>query len=273
VEKGICKIKYNNGELDNGLLCSIQCTDSQLIKFVMINSHNWEKSDNFGKIKLTIKDELKDIIIDESRIKYINEEYGITVIEITDIDNINKDLFFELDDTNIKDIFSIYILYYSEENKKIIKIDGKIKKIYENNNIFEYISDNNPDLKLNPIINKNNNKIIGINKFSKNNNDFNKNKGISIKKIIEEFTLKIKQNNIIKEKDIDLNNGDLITIEYEYDGQEKITLFGERFVENNIDKCTMIINEEEYNIRKKMKTKVFEIYNNKLKIQLKIIKI
>ena len=136
MEKGIYKIEYDKGKIGNGFFCSIPDKNSNIIKALIINTHYLKESDNLGKIKLIIKEQLKEILIDKSRINYINKEYGINIIEIKDIDDINKELFLELDETNINDIQSIYLLYYSEEKKTIVKIDGSINKIYENNYIF-----------------------------------------------------------------------------------------------------------------------------------------
>ena len=240
MEKSICKIEFDTGECGNGFFCSIQFNDSYVIKVLITNNHIWKESNNFEKIKLIINDELKEIIIDKSRLKYINEEYGVNIIEIKDIDDIDKDIFLEIDSSNLNELISIYLLYYSEENKEIVKFYSKIQKIYENN-IFEFDSNNLPDLILSPIINKNNNKIIGINICSRDKDDFNKKKGIFINKIIEEFKIN-KLYKIMNENDINLNNDDdLITIIYEIKGKEKIQLFGSKFVKNNNDKCSIFI--------------------------------
>ena len=90
-----CMISFPN--LNNSLPVFI--TNNHVINDEILNKENM-------KIKIDIKEEenIKEIILNENRIKYTNKEYDITIIEIKEEDNINN--YFELDDIIINDILN-----------------------------------------------------------------------------------------------------------------------------------------------------------------------
>ena len=130
----------------------------------------------------------------KDRMKYINKEYNINIIEIKEEDNI-KD-YIQLDDNcdNVLSYFgkTIYIL----DNKISY---GKIKEIEENNFKYECYLENN--IKGLPIINIKNNKLIGINGTINNNGIFLKNsieEFINIREFNKKFNLNITDINLQK---------------------------------------------------------------------------
>ena len=172
------KILYNNN------LLPLLITNNNIIdKFI---------SKEYNKIIIKNNDENKEIEL-KDRMKYINKEYNISIIEIKKEDKIES--YLELDDNinNNKDNIS-YI------EKTIYILDdmisyGKIKEIKEEKFKYEcYIENNSSCL---PIINKINNKLIGIN--SENN------KGIFIKYQINEFINIIEFNKKFNLDIIDVN--------------------------------------------------------------------
>ena len=138
---------------------------------------------------------------------------------------------------------------------------GIIKDIDEDNYIIRYLYKTSPESSGCPIINLNNNKVIGINK--RGEKEKNCNLGILLKKPLEKFKEEIlnhQSNNNIKE--INKEEDDEITIIYEINKNQKISddilkrakeehgetvsekkIFGEKFVENNKNKCKIKIKE------------------------------
>ena len=60
-----------------------------------------------------------------------------------------------------------------------------------------------------------------------------------------------------------------INIIYDIKQENKIRIFGAKFVENNRNKCKMIIDNKEYEITEEYNIKNYKNNNNKLKIILK----
>ena len=60
-----------------------------------------------------------------------------------------------------------------------------------------------------------------------------------------------------------------INIIYDIKKENKIRIFGSKFVENNRNKCKMIIDNKEYEIIEKYNNKNYKNNNSKLKITLK----
>ena len=186
----ICKIN-NNNIIGTGFFCKIPFKNNLKINVLLtsydIINENYFNFNNQINILLGDYNESKIINIDNNRNIYYNKLYNITIIELKDYDNINN--YLELDDNlfnnNIKSLYekeSIYILYYLNGGKSLVSY-GLINNIngYFINNIC-YI---NPGINGAPILNINNNKVIGI---SFNNN------GIILKYAIEEFINKYQFN-------------------------------------------------------------------------------
>ena len=163
---------------------------------------------------------------------------------------------------------------------KIIKEEKEIKKkIKELKEIINIFNDNIDEIiyKLNKI--KENIKIYyRINEDIINNYKI-KNKNYKILQNIKEMN----NNNIIKEiKEINndnknklekliniynkMNYKNEINIIYKINKEEKIKIFGEKFVENNKDKCKIIYNNKEYELKEELviKNKKESILNIKL---------
>ena len=187
----ICKIN-NNNIIGTGFFCKIPFKNNLKINVLLtsydIINENYFNFNNKINILLGDYNESKIINIDNNRNIYYNKLYNITIIELKDYDNINN--YLELDDNlfnnNIKSLYekeSIYILYYLNGGKSLVSY-GLINNIngYYINNIC-YI---NPGINGAPILNINNNKVIGI--------SLNNNNGIILKYAIEEFINKYQFN-------------------------------------------------------------------------------
>ena len=171
----ICKIKIK-GDLGTGFFCQIPYKN-ETIKVFMTNYHVINENDikENKKINLLLNDEEEHIIIDleiERKI-YSNKDYDITIIELRDEDKI-KD-YLEFDDNLFQDnsekIYnnkSIYILHYPKE-KNVYVSYGLLNNI-DNYNIMHNCCINNYSFG-SPILNLQDNKLIGIHTKGPNNID------------------------------------------------------------------------------------------------------
>ena len=175
MKKAICKIKIEEME-GTGFFCKIPFPDlNKMLRVFITNNHVINKDLLFqesARISIEIKEENEFKYLNlKNRIKYTNEEFDITIIEIKDEDKINS--FLELDESLIKDIImnsnknnefideTIYILQYLEGRLSVsfgildtIYIDKKYK--------FKHKCCTKGGSAGSPILNINNNKVIGF---------------------------------------------------------------------------------------------------------------
>ena len=210
MKKCICKIKLDNKQ-GTGFFCKIPFPDqSKMLTVFITDNHIIDKNQlykNSEKIKIDIKEELeiKEIELN-NRMKYTNEEYDVTIIEIKEEDNIKN--YLKLDDSIINDIENninknrdyinetIYIIQYPE-NKLSVSY-GILNEIYEDKKYnFNHKCSTRGGSSGSPILNINN-KLIGIHK--EGNTNLRNNIGAFLNYPIKEF---IKLNNINKNKKIE----------------------------------------------------------------------
>ena len=264
--KSICKITKK--EKGTGFFCKIPFPDEcQLLKVLITNNHVLGEEDiiDGNIIPISLNNDIinLEIQINNSRKRYTNPIYDITIIEILASDNIAEFLFLDIDNQiYLKDdpnkIFhqnSIYLLHYPSDN--IEYSIGVIKSITldESNNI-QHLCNTEKGSSGSPIMNLNNYKVIGIHKGSKQGQQ-NWNLGTFIKKPIDEFNNIFKPDIILngnkigdelkEHKESNLDN-DFITIKYKVEKNRKIKLLGEDFVANNKYFCKLIINEKEFDL-------------------------
>jgi surface protein len=178
LENNIYEINIGDNNKYMGIFCKIPYLDNSMINILIIN-----KAINIDKIKVLINNKYKEIKMEKRR-KYINKQYDITIIEINEKLKINYMEYEEniLNINNHKSYINktIYTLQFDENMNKYISY-GKIKDLNEN---YYYYKCNNKYSVL-PILDILNNKMIGINIKSDNNNS----KGIFINYIIDEFII------------------------------------------------------------------------------------
>jgi len=243
----ICKIYKNNGEKGTGFFCKIPYPNqSKLLKVLITNNHIINEDDlkNNNIIKYTIKDdeEIREIILDNNKRKiYTSKELDISFIEIKENeDNINE--FLEIDEEIInkkKEYIeiayknkSIYILHYPL-GEDIVVSYGNLDKI--KNEQINHFCNTSKGSSGSPILSLDTLKVIGIHCGSNRDENENCNKGIFIKYPINLFNKKI------------------FTLSYKsypnyFNWNTNFRIFGDKFVENNKDKCIMIINDKEYKL-------------------------
>ena len=310
-ETSICKIYCKDGGHGTGFFCNIQYNYNTILKVFMTNNHVLNEEDiKIGNtIKFSINNEkiFYEIKLDESRKIYTNYNYDITIIELKPNDKLDQISYFDIDNRifqdNLKDIFNneqIYLLHYPKGNKMEYS-NGLIKGINEDNYTIRHLCDSSGGSSGSPIINTINFQVLGIHKGGAQGAK-NYNLGTILKEPIKEFINKeginnninyninkiniknecIKENeNINKENEInegiDTNeDNDEIIIQYKVDKikySKDIRIFGDEFVENNKDKCKIIINGNEFELVTHININKKQLNNNKIfEIKLKGIK-
>ena len=264
MENSVCKI-YGKKLNGTGFFCLIQNIkewNPLSLKVLITNNHILEEDDIKinKKIKMSLNNGNKniEIIIDNSRKTFTSKKYDITIIEIKQNDGIKSNSFLEIDKDiykdNYKEIYrkkSIYLLHYPK-GIEICKSEEVIRNISEDNYTIEHYCDSNNGSSGGPLINLENCKVIGIHKgFNKINLGTILN--IPIKKFYEKLNKNIELNKIdkINNTDVIINNNNYlneITIQYNICDDYRIKLFGGNFVDNNKNKCTIIIDKKEYNL-------------------------
>ena len=274
MEKCVCKI-HINGKNGTGFFAKIPYKNS-FIKVLMTNNHVLDSNDISENkiITFSLNNNIKNIKIDKERKTYTSEPFDTTIIEIKEeLDDLKNVIeYLELDDINFKYIKennkdfsnnhlnnlykdeSLYILNYLG-GKEIVISYGFLRKIEESKIYHKCSTDKGSSGS--PILSLENNRLIGIHYGGSNN--FNFNLGTLIAFPIMEFQIINTNNYSIKKT---LNS---MTIIYKIDNDNraynKLRLFGEEFVKNNKDNCSIIIDgknqglSEHININEKMRKK------------------
>ena len=206
----ICKIKIK-GANGTGFFCTVPFdNNNNKIKVLITNYHvlNDKYCKENKEINLLLNDDNEAVIInlDIERITYFNEEYDITIIELKEIDKIKE--YIELDDNifkNNEQIFyeekSIYVIQYANGKNACVSY-GLLTGMDKYNIIHKCSTDNGSSGS--PILNLENNKVIGIHKHGFIG--FNFNEGTLLKFPLNDFIQKNKNIKDNKQKDINQEN-------------------------------------------------------------------
>ena len=286
--KSTCKIIFDNKVYGTGFFCFIPFPNKLNLLPTLITNNHILKQENIAEgqqIHISLYNLSESIMlnIDKTRKVYTNEKYDITIIEIKQADKIDMNSFLIIDEymyekelNNMQK--SIYILYYtlSQETKYSI---GEISKISDSNCNIEYSCLNLEGVTEGLILNSSNLKVIGMHKGSNFGNKLNL--GYLLKAPIDEFYKNInlgrknEEINMMK-SDLDIDEITIIYKNIKLDNSDDILpnigekfsknkLFGEEFIQNNKNKCKLIINgkEEEftsfYNIRNLQENELLKI--------------
>ena len=183
MKNNLCKIIMDDGSKGTGFFCKINNN-----KLPVLITNNHVINDLNKNVTINYDNKYIDIILKE-RIKYTNEEYDITIIEINEKDEIKN--FLEIDEEIMKEGAnksyineSIYTLQYPKE--KLVSY-GIIKNIMEDKNYnFLHLCSTKNGSSGSPIINLKNKKVIGIHKETTNKNH-NYNIGLFLNYPIKDF--------------------------------------------------------------------------------------
>ena len=262
-EKAIVTIE-NKSTKGLGFLCKLKEENSVNILPVLITT-----TDLIGKNELEVSKKIKFILenttyeldINEERKTYINEDkYKIVIIEIKSEDNLNISKFFDFEQREKLDTGEFIGVIVNNIKEKFLEyFTCKISNINDNGYNMEYTCNNkinNNQLIGNPIINIENNKILGIQK--------NVGSGIILYNPIKEFmegdkkkdelaksiyqslkkTFTLKSTIKIDQAKLDKEIGILYLLP-DKPGITVLKIFGEEFVKNNKDKCKIILYDNE----------------------------
>ena len=217
MENCVCKITFDNSQ-GTGFFCKIPFPNmNNMLPVLITNSHVIGQNIFYQKntkISLYIKNaqSIRALNLD-NRIKHINKAYDISIIELKESDGITN--FLELDSTILNEILNnnidnksildyvdstIYMLQYPEG--KLSVSYGILNSIYEDNQyFFSHKCSSRAGSTGSPILNINNNKVIGMHQSSIKNHY---NKGIFLSFPIKEF-IKINFKNYFLLKDFNKN--------------------------------------------------------------------
>ena len=209
MEKNICKITFG-ATIGTGFFCNIPFPDEYDMLHALITNNHIINKQLLNKQNFTISIsskifENKKLNLND-RIKYTNEKYDITIIEIKESDHIG-DIYLELDDDKLTDIENnndkyientIYITQYPEGHLSVSY--GILETILNDKKYYFYHKcSTKSGSSGSPILNLNN-KIIGIHSMGK---DDKTNKGIFLNYPIKEFIeLNFKDENKEQEEEL-----------------------------------------------------------------------
>ena len=177
MKKNVCQIQSDESQ-GTGFFCRIPFPDmNNMLTVLITNNHIINEEllyeDDAEILIYTENDKNTKKINLNNRIKYINNHYDITIIEIKEQDKIFD--YLELDDnilenllnnshTNLNDSFAdetVYLLQYPEG---ILSVSyGVVKNLHEDNKyIFTHMCSTKGGSAGSPVLNLNTNKVMGI---------------------------------------------------------------------------------------------------------------
>ena len=217
MEKNICKVKLKKSEEQGtGFFCRIPFPDiDHMLPVLITNNHIIDETilnNEKEEIDIYIKNvrEFKNFDLKERKTYTSNKDkYDITIIELKNKDNINN--FLDLDDRIIDDIFMnknsnddfvdvpLYIIQYPKGQLSVSF--GIFKSIYEDKKYkFCHKCSTEGGASGSPILNLNNNKIVGIHSEGDIKDNFNI--GILFNNAIKEFISKYFKENSLQRNQI-----------------------------------------------------------------------
>ena len=169
----VCRVCRKDGVKGTGFFCKIPLSHNKYFPAFITNNHIIDEIylSNEDNITLQINNgqnnNIKSLSL-KNKFKYTERNYDITIIEINEnIDGIYE--YLELDENILNDTInyignSIYILHYPKQNKAHVSY-GILKNIIINENYsFTHYCSTDYGSSGSPIINLENNKVIGIHK-------------------------------------------------------------------------------------------------------------
>ena len=263
MKAAICKVSTESGVKGTGFFCKIPIPHKDIKVFVTNNHLIDEKYLKTQKvIYISINNKPKEIKLKKDTFTYSNKEFDVTIVEIEENSNDIKH-FLELDENPIIIDYigsSVYTLQYPSFNEiqKPAVSYGILKRKYSDkeHDFIHYCSTEHGSSG-SPILNLSNFKIIGIHKKTRVEGEYNI--GVFIYYITKDFISKYnnrkhqcdnsrKSESTPKLIETTSNSKDEFRIKYKINNPKEIRLFGDKFVENNANKCKIIIDKKEHNL-------------------------
>ena len=291
--KNICKFKIKTVKESQGtgFLCKINFINNNPMPALITCYHLLEQffvsRNNYLSFYHYIKDKEKIENLElnkEKRIIYKNKIFDIVIIEIKEEDNLDIFDFLNIDDSintenpqlKNKDYKKVFILHYPKATKEPHISKGIIKDIEQkiNKNAYEY--EYNKFLSNyssyggssgSPVFNYKNICVVGLHSEG-NHTGENKGKAILIKKAIDQFIIDKTNENILYYNS-PYSYLDTIDIIYYLPADNKIMLFGSKFVDRYRNICKIIHNGTEYSLGQYLPITYEDIQNKYFTIKLK----
>ena len=256
IEKSICKIYCPEGEEGTGFFCYIKNKKNKKLPVFITNNHiiGHKLIKEKQKLKITFNNDEKDadLFLDADKKNiYTNEYYDITIIELKK-EEINNNLFLEIDDKvymeDSNKMFrkkSVYTIQYPKILRASVSY-GIINYIDEKNKIMHFCHTSKGSSG-SPILNLENNKVIAI--HSSNSLEGNYNIGTFLNEPINEFL------NIFDEDQFDII--------------KKMTVDKKIIPKIKVDECPLKINPSAM-IDNNIKYPAYNLNKNEIKITLEI---
>ena len=251
-ENNILKIVNKNNEKGTGFFCLIPFPDKlHPLSTLITNNHVLDENDiEIGNtLKFSSENTAYQILIDNERKCYTNEDYDTTIIEIKNEDkNVNTNKFLEIDDdifnNNANEIFrkaSIYIMHYPSGDQNKISF-GVNKGISIDNINILHQTRTLAGSSGGPIMNLINYKVIGIHKGAEVHKDLNL--GTLLKLPIEKFNEKFYRHEEVKDGNNNIMTKNEFSI-FNDDIEEDIYLDNKNKIEGDkIENDEIIIKED-----------------------------
>ena len=285
--KSLCKIKIGN-IVGTGFFMKSFSKRFQENKprFLVTNCH--VISDDMINSKQTLEiylehiNEKREIQLDNEKrfIKCFPKPVDITIIEILETDNLkDKVKFLKRENFHGKEYESYLskdiIIFHHPKGEDAVCSKGKIIKIDDYK--FYHTAFTNSGSSGSAILLENGYKIIGIH-CGKRIID-NINFGIFIGKLIDEITdqkihvVHKKEDKLFSDNNLGLKplekDIQIIDLRYKYYNQ-RVRLFGDTFVHNNVNNCALVVENKEYKLCNKIDMNKMKKIGNEYEIKLKI---
>ena len=277
-KQNILRLIVGNNAIGSGFLCKIYIEKDKpmpaLITCYHVVDENYMKNNEilyFSYLSNKVKTEVV-LDLNIKRIIYQDEYLDITIIEIKEQDNLDIYSFLEMDPSiNIDDLLykKVYLLHYPQGVENVQYSHGEISDLIDDINL----STNNwtePGSSGSPIINYENNYVIGIHSRSlKDGKDIT---GIgtflnyAVKEFAEEKSEEIKSSY----KSLYPKSDEMHLVYLIPNNQKSIKLFCNKFVDKYKELCKLIYNGHTYSLNQYFQTDNIA-YEDKIKGEIKII--
>ena len=220
--KSVCKIMKEE-EAGTGFFCKLifdnENGDKKFLYTLITNNHVIGKNDLSQRKEIFIswdnENEDASLKLDNSRIKFTNENLDVTIIELKEDDKINCsflqiDPILKKEKKNIKkylDEKPIYIIHYPKninEKEYVNSSFGILNKIDENKSEINYFCSTDNGSSGSPILSLSTQQVIGLHKGTRER--FNYNIGILMKDILDEFLNYLNNQFLPRTKSLNINS-------------------------------------------------------------------
>ena len=263
-KQNILRLIVGNNAIGSGFLCKIYIEEDKpmpaLITCYHVVDENYMKNNEILYFSYLSNDVNTEKVLDLQikRLIYQDKKLDITIIEIKEEDNLDICSFLEMDPSIKIDALlnkKAYLLHYPEGVENVQYSHGEISDLIGDIKL----STNNwtePGSSGSPIINYENNFVIGIHSCSNKDGKDTTERGTFLNYAVKEFAEE-KSEEIKSSYKRLYPKSDEMYLDYLIPNKKKeITLFNNKFVKKNKSLCTFIYNGYEKNIIQK-----FEINN------------